>query len=227
MKLLLFPFAGGNSYSYTPLIKHFPKSIRPVTVELPGRGTRIDEPLKSSVDEIISDIFEKYNKVGADYSIFGHSFGTLLGILFARQMIDSKLEPPRHLFFSGHGWPGCQSELKFSQLSNEDFLNEMRQLGGSPDEVLNNTEIMDFFLPILRSDFKALESYKYQSGLPLDIPITLLCGEDDGNTTDENLQLWKNETTAQVEMLKFPGNHFFLFEQPLEIADVICRKISG
>lgn len=34
-----------------------------------------------------------------------------------------------------------------------------RQLGGTPSEVLDNRELMDLFLPMLRADFKMVDDY--------------------------------------------------------------------
>ncbi|MCS4470411.1 hypothetical protein JQ036_04690 [Clostridium botulinum] len=38
----------------------------------------------------------------------------------------------------------------------------MIELGGTPEELSNNKELLDIFIPIIRNDFKILENYNYE-----------------------------------------------------------------
>ncbi|WGH74195.1 hypothetical protein P8625_08680 [Tenacibaculum tangerinum] len=53
MKIIAFPFAGGNSQSYNKL---FHKNEKFTALCYPGRGGRIREKLLLEVDELVEDM---------------------------------------------------------------------------------------------------------------------------------------------------------------------------
>lgn len=62
--------------------------------------------------------------------------------------------------------PLLQSETRLqsprrSHLSDEEFLQWMISLGGTPPEILANPEALKLFLPVLRADLKVVENYRY------------------------------------------------------------------
>ena len=76
MNLFCFPFAGGNSYSFSQLKAFIPKNIFFKPLELPGRGTRSKEPLLFNIHEIVDDQFKILKKeFNKEYALFGHSMG--------------------------------------------------------------------------------------------------------------------------------------------------------
>ena len=230
MKILLFPFAGGSSLAYGPIIKHFSGTYDLIPIELPGRGTRMREPLISDVDRLVEDLVDRYSSCTyEEYAIFGHSFGTLLGILFARQLqyVKNSVAPVR-LFFSGRSAPSSSIESSIHLMADQEFINELKEMGGSQEEILSNKELMSFYLPILRNDFKAVETYKYQELAAVNLPITVMYAEDDPSTTPKGLALWRNETIGEVEMISFPyGGHFFIYKHSERIALCIEQRLSS
>lgn len=44
-------------------------------------------------------------------------------------------------------------------LPNYDFMKKVIELGGTSEELTNNQELLEVFLPRIRSDFKILENY--------------------------------------------------------------------
>lgn len=58
-----------------------------------------------------------------------------------------------------------QSELRLksqrrSELSDEDFLQWLTAIGGTPPELLANPEVVRLFLPALKADLRVVESYR-------------------------------------------------------------------
>lgn len=99
------------------------------------------------------------------------------------------------------------------------------ELNGTPKEVLNNLQLMDIFLPILRSDFKLIEEYKFsKEGYKLNTSITALYGEQD-DITKEDMKKWTDFTTKDSRVLGYPGGHFFINENYINIIDLINRTL--
>ena len=93
-------------------------------------------------------------------------------------------------------------------------------MGGIPPEVLRYPELVKPLLPIVRSDFRACESWRPTIGSPLDIPIHVLSGTEDDHLVVEELGDWQRYTRRPCTVTLFPGGHFYL---PAARNDVIAR----
>lgn len=221
--IILIPFAGGSSYSLKGLSDEI-AGATVLTLELPGRGKRVKEELSTNLHEIVADLYEKA-KASIDahetYYIYGHSLGALLGYLLIHKIIDHTGKVARHLFVSGRGGPSKdQKEDKTYLLPSKEFRAKLKEMGGSPNEVLADEELMDFFEPILRTDFELSETYHHEHKEVLDVPITAMYGRDE-ETTDEEVNLWQQETSRPLNSIEFSGNHFFIFDHWKEISTLI------
>lgn len=224
VKLYCLPFAGGSRYSYNGYIKSAPSNVVVTPVELPGRGMRYNEQLLADADRMADDVFEQIRSdLNSPYAIYGHSMGTLLGYLLTKRIVEADLPKPLHLFFSGRGGPSVKyDEPPRYGLPKAEFVTKLRELGGSPDEVLADDSLIEFFEPILRADFQAVETFNYVASEPFDIPITVMIGTNE-KTNYEQALAWKKETTADVTVRQFPGKHFFIFQFEKEILKLIAR----
>jgi surfactin synthase thioesterase subunit len=225
--IFIFPFAGGSSYSMKGLIDGF-KDIDVFALEAPGRGKRYKEKLLTNIYEIvdmfyleIKDKVENYD----EYYFFGHSMGSLVGYLLIHKIITNKVHLPSYFFVSGRGGPSMEPDCKnYFLLPSVDFRNKLREFGGCPDEILNDNDLMDFFEPILRADFEAVETFVYEKKEILNIPITGFYGSDE-ETTKTVMDLWQVETNRTIEIFEIQGNHFFIYENWPTIIKTIRNKI--
>jgi medium-chain acyl-[acyl-carrier-protein] hydrolase len=100
------------------------------------------------------------------------------------------------------------SSEQIHRLSDDDFLEAVARLNGTSAELLNDREAMRTFLPLLRADFEAAETYQYRAEPQLDCPITVFGGRDDVGA--EELSAWRDETKSEFRMILLPGHHFFV-----------------
>lgn len=230
INVLSLPFAGGNRYSFRGFQRVAPNLFEFVTFDYPGRGERTKEGLIKDIDLLVEDIFEQTKKHidGKRYAIYGHSLGGLLSWLLARKIVECRLPPPVHLFISGTVGPASIARVEDKKrhlMEGEDFLQEMRELKGIPDEFFENKELLTYFEPILRADFQASETYVHREGEPLNIPLTVMSGtEEDGEP--EDYSIWQQETTGKVDFYRLPGGHFFIYDHAKEIIEIISKKLS-
>ena len=229
LNVICLPFAGGNKYSYRDFRLNSPSSINLIPLEYPGRGGRIREDLLSDTNDLVDDLYKLIVPIieNGDYAIYGHSLGGLLTYLLTKKIIANRLRPPIHLFVTGTTGPSSlsRSEKKRHLMPKKEFIQELRDLQGMPDEILASDELLEYYEPILRSDFKASESYLHESSEPLDIPITVITGLSE-NMTEEDIRLWQNETKQIIDFKRFPGNHFFIYNYTREIVQIITNKTS-
>ncbi|MEH7753270.1 thioesterase domain-containing protein, partial [Bacillus toyonensis] len=178
-KLFCFPHAGGSAFSYAKWKNHFNPYIEVVPIELAGRGYRIEENLYQSMEEAVNDV---YNNIvmqidDSPYILFGHSMGSLIAYEVARKIQDSNNELPEFLVLSGRNHPNSKIKNIRYNLPNEQFKREVIAMGGTPSGVLQSEELMEIFLPILRADFKIVETYIHDNNIqPCDIDFLIFNG---------------------------------------------------
>jgi surfactin synthase thioesterase subunit len=199
MNLFFFPFAGASKYSFNQLTGLLADGIQAIPIELPGRGTRINEPLLKNIHEMAIDIYDKIRcQLGNQYAFYGHSMGTVLAYLVTKMILADQLIPPKHLFLSGRGGPDSPNKGPIKHLlSKSDFIQELKIMGGIPDEAYEDDLLMEYIEPVLRSDLEAIESYQYQASPPFNIPIMIMTGSEE-NITMEEVKTWEKETINKV-----------------------------
>lgn len=191
--------------------KALPDDVELLAIELPGRETRLkDKPFQQLAPLVAALTDAVAPQLQAPFAIYGHSLGALIGLSFARELRRRSLGGPVHLFVSGRRAPQLREPSPSYHLPEPQFLARLRQLGGIPEAVLREPELMAIFLPILRADFTVSEADLDGPDEPLDCPITALGGLTDEKATIDELDAWRAQTSAAFERETFPGGHFFL-----------------
>lgn len=218
-------YAGGNLHSFrflTPYVSEY----EVYSLELPGRGRRIREELLETSADAVADLVNQVNSIvgRGEYVIYGHSLGALLGYGVASEMISRGL-PPKALIVSGNPGPQVREIKGIHGYSDEELKNYLVKLGGIEQEVIESKELMDFFLPIIRADFKLAEEFRESKYKPLEIPIHAIMGTEEEYVSD--IENWKNYTRAGVKCDVLEGDHFFIHKNPEKISSIIKSYVVG
>ena len=136
------------------------------------------------------------------------------------------------LFVSGSRAPQIPDpDPPIHQWPDAEFIEELRRLNGTPKAVLDNPELMELLLPLLRSDIGLYETYVYNHEAPLDCPISAFGGLEDEEVSREELAGWYDQTQSRFNIQMFPGDQFFLNGKEsngvLEVISKDIRKITG
>jgi medium-chain acyl-[acyl-carrier-protein] hydrolase len=218
LRLFCFPYAGGSALVYRQWQNVLPATIEVCPVQLPGRGARLHEPLFTSLGPLVEAIARAlFPYDDKPFAFFGHSMGALISFELARLLKQAGHRGPQGLFVSGRRAPHvpCREPPLFD-LPDAEFFQELGRLNGTPREVLEHPELMQLMLPLLRADFSVAENYDYAAGAPLDCPITVFGGLQDGYTNRDDLSGWREHTSAPCTVRMFTGDHFFInTAQPL------------
>ncbi|WP_424663845.1 thioesterase II family protein [Candidatus Binatus sp.] len=218
MRLFCFPYAGGAASVFRNWSEGLPADVEVCPIQFPGRGTRLMEPPFRKLSLLVEALAEALRPLlDKPFAFFGHSLGSLVSFELARQLRVKHQASPIRLFVSAGPAPQIPHRgPPINSLPKEEFAAELRRLNGTPAELLNDKELMDIVLPSLRADFALYESYRYLSGLPLNCPISTFGGLNDQRVNHDDLEAWRDQTTASFSIRMFPGDHFFLkTTQPL------------
>ncbi|PKV49531.1 surfactin synthase thioesterase subunit [Aquimarina sp. MAR_2010_214] len=222
MRIIAFPFAGGNKYSFNFLKKSLDANqISFDVLEYPGHGNRIRQPLLTDLNDIVQDAIEQMLRLlenhHGPYMVFGHSMGALVAYQVCSQIAEQGLLEPIRLVVSGSSAPTQKEMERFHDLPMTTFWEKVSEFGGMPKEVLQDEQIKNFFEPILRADFEAIENYQYVPQEKLSLPIDVFYGTTD-KIKQEALHAWKQETKGEVNIRPLEGDHFFIYDhQPFFI----------
>ena len=145
------------------------------------------------------------------FIFFGHSFGALVAFELVRHLRKCSLPQPDMLIVSGCRAPHLPDHnLSLHGLPDAEFLEALNGFNGISSALLEEPELLDLFLPVLRADFESFETYVYETESPLNSHIMALGGVHDPRVQREELEAWASQTTSLFQSEYFPGDHFFI-----------------
>lgn len=226
MRAILFPFAGGNFGSYRELEQSLQKhGCQTVTVDYPGHGRRMAEPLYTKIEPILNSFFQHYRDyLNPPYRIFGHSMGALIAYLATRKICEMGWKRPEKLVLSARPAPSRQiaNDSLPHCLEQEAFIDYMAALGGIGSEELREPAFLEYYEPIMRADLEVVHGFPPMVPDPLPVPIFAMMGSQE-NFEEHSGREWERFTAHDFEFKKFEGNHFFIHQYVDEISKIIIQ----
>jgi surfactin synthase thioesterase subunit len=212
LRLLCFPYAGGGALVYREWAAGLPEAIEVLPVQLPGRERRLAEPAFTRMEPLVEAASAALVPfLDRPFAIFGHSMGAAVGYEVAQRLRRERGVEPSHLLVSARRAPQLPPEPDDDyKLPDDQLIERLREINGTPAEVLEHPELMALMLPILRADFELNDTYLPAAQPPLACPITAFGGRDDEELTPGGLEAWSQATTGRFELRMFAGDHFYL-----------------
>ncbi|OEH94428.1 thioesterase II family protein [Bacillus solimangrovi] len=227
VRLFCLPYAGGGATIYHQWMSSISNKIEVCPIQLPGRENRIGEASYDNILFLVKEIAKEIEPyIDRPYALFGHSMGALICFELARELRRRKINNAERLFLSGRNAVHIpRLKPPIHKLDQETFINRLRELNGTPELLLQNKELMEFVIPIIRNDFKMVETYSYEQEKILNIPITVIGGTNDPYTSIEYLEEWREHTSNNCEVHQVEGEHFFLNNRTAEVLEIISNDL--
>jgi external thioesterase TEII len=216
-QLICFPFAGGYSASFRPLQPLLQDHCDLLVAEPPGHGCNrmpLVESLEALVDMYMGDLIPK---LGKPFVLFGHSMGGLVVYRLA-QKLEQKGVFPDAVIISAVQPPHTKRKT-LSHLDDAAFLNYVIDIGGVPAELVKAREVLEYFLPAIKADFKALETFEHSDHSLIQAPVHILNGEKDAPCMQDAAG-WR-QWAKQIRFYTFHGGHMFLLTETERVAKTI------
>jgi medium-chain acyl-[acyl-carrier-protein] hydrolase len=230
-RLFLFPYAGGGPAVFHKWPAKLPNHLEGWITHYPGRGSRHNEPPLKQIISLVERLSQAIQPLlDKSFAFFGHSLGGLIAFELTRHLRRNNLPQPQILFVSACGAPHIPDpHPSIHLLPDSDFVNSLQQLNGIPSELLQQDDVLQMLLPMLRADFEAMERYIYTSdNSPLRCPIVAFGGLDDVRVSRERVEGWGLHTNATFSSQYFPGDHFFInTARDSVIASIVAEVTSS
>jgi medium-chain acyl-[acyl-carrier-protein] hydrolase len=209
--LYCLPPAGSGAATY----RKWPAALHPAIgvyrVQPPGREGRFRERFCANLGDYVRTVASLVESSDRPFMLFGHSMGAILAYEVAQTVRERTGKEPLHLFASAYRSPAAPRAEPIHHLPDAEFVQRLRRrFDGIPDAVLNNQEVLDLMLPIVRSDLALLSTYQYRDRPRLLCPITAIGGAADPWVNEAQLREWQRMTDGAFLLHSLPGGHFYL-----------------
>ncbi|MEV5986259.1 alpha/beta fold hydrolase [Streptomyces sp. NPDC052051] len=227
VRLVCFPHAGGAASYFLPVARALAPEVDVLAVQYPGRQDRRNEPGIGDLT-VLADRSAHALKGELDrpLALFGHSMGALVAYEVARRLAHTSPSQPVHLFVSGRRAP-TRHRVEDVHLRGDDaIIKELQSLGGTDPQMLADPEVREMILGALRSDYRAVETYRHVPGERLLCPVTALTGDHDPKTTVAEARAWQDQAPKDGFTLHvLPGDHFFLAPRATEVVALLREHL--
>ncbi|KAL0627680.1 S-acyl fatty acid synthase thioesterase, medium chain [Plecturocebus cupreus] len=183
-------------------------------IRLPGRESRIGEPMATDIYQLIDEITCAMLPViqGKPFALFGHSLGAYLAFKTALHLKEKHKLEPWHLFLSSAFSPHSKAWIQIpKELSEEQICRYLLDFGGTPINFLEDKELLQQYIPIMMADVKIIGTCISESPSKsiLSCDLTCFLGSEDTDLAKDT-EVWKDVTTGSINIRELPGDHFYL-----------------
>jgi surfactin synthase thioesterase subunit len=221
--VLVVPHAGGGSAVAHRLRAALPEDWLVAGVAFGGRESRFLDEHPARLADLIGDTVAAASKAedltGAAPVLLGQCSGALVAWLASLELSRRGRPTPGLVVVSrsAPAWPG---DLPDATASDAEFLRQVIQMGGVPDEVAEMPELLDLLSPSLRADFAAVAEWLPKRADPTIVsPASALAlyAPDDPGCPVASVEAWR-ESVADLSLAPVQGSHLLLASNPGGVA---------
>ncbi len=228
LRIFCFPYAGGSAQIFSKWIDKIPYPIEIFALQSPGRGRRFNEkPLACLTTKVHILHREMLPYTDLPYVFIGHSNGALLAYELARELQKSGNCNLQHIVLSAKRAPHLpRIRTAIHDLPQTEFLARLKDYNFTPDEVLENQELMALFLPMLRADFALSDTHQFTVGPPLQTDASLYWGRADHDVPRADVLAWQELIDGSSQLLEFDDGHFFIASSEAQYLQQINQLLA-
>jgi medium-chain acyl-[acyl-carrier-protein] hydrolase len=226
-RVIAFPFAGGGPSVYREWAERL-TGVEVCAACLPGRERRAAEPPVGHLGDLVAALAAAVRELAdRPFVLVGHSMGAILAFEIARALQRHHVFP-RHLVAVASRAPSSsrRSGRTLHLLPDAEFARVLREFGGSPGVLLDDSTLFAPLVPMLRADFAVDETYIYRAGPPLGCPITAIEATRDPFVVPGEMKAWARHTRGEFAWCMLEGSHFFVEDRMATLTRAIGELLS-
>ena len=95
----------------------------------------------------------------------------------------------------------------------EEFINRVSEFGGIPEEILKSKSYMEYYIEVLRSDYKLVyELPRYLQKKNINCKFDVICGNNDLIVNDSVIE-WGQIACQEYNLFRYKGDHFSILDK--------------
>jgi surfactin synthase thioesterase subunit len=211
--LVCLGYSGGGTAPFRSWATQLPDDMELVLVCYPGRESRFSEPYATEWDPLCDEVVDAVVTEVATrpYVLFGHSMGAVMAFEVAARA-EGRGHGPTALTVSASeappDWPVPGHEPNLGQTDDE-LVHWMSTVGQLPQALLDEPELVQMAVSLLRADLTVSASYRYRPGTTVRAPLQIVYGVDDGDDSAGSAKRWLGLGEGSVRVDELPGGHFY------------------
>ena len=224
MRLVCFPHAGGSASAYRSWASLLPDDVELLSAQYPGRQDRLAEPCLVSMDQFADAVCTALTPfLDLPVALFGHSMGASLAHEVALRLERAGTAPLALLVSSR--MPPRHHRPRIEAWDDQALLADVRVLDPDSEAILADPDMRELMLPAIRADYLVADSYRPAPDPIVGIPVVAYAGDRDPYVSIWQLRAWAEITKSNFQMLVFPGHHFYLRSNAVELVQDISSRL--
>lgn len=211
--LFCFPHAGAGASTYASWGKVVSEKCNIYPVQYPMRETRMSELMPSNVQELAKLIVEENESLfhSKPVVLFGQCLGAYIAYETALAIQKQLSITPALLVVASSESPHKVYENTLPEIiDNQELAEHFANLGYIDKSLIGNKPFMDFFMPVLKTDYALTMNYRSENHEKVHCKILATRGKDDLNIETGMLKNWQAYTTEGICIKEYNGGHFFI-----------------
>ncbi len=222
--LLCFPYAGGTAGMFAKWNKLFGNQVNICPVLYPGRDIRIDEPVSTDIQKL-SETFVSENAFLFEkpFGLLGYCAGGLYAYETVRAVKKIYQKTPAFFLSISFGTPAYQmtSAHIYKSEKEEELIQYLVSHHLIDAESAEDSDFLEYYLPILKGDMQAIDKYAYGCTEQLDCDIYAVFGKEDTMFNEADRNKWYDYTEKQCQILLVNGGHYCMEENQMQLVEFI------
>ncbi|WP_019448444.1 alpha/beta fold hydrolase [Cupriavidus sp. BIS7] len=223
--LAVCPFAGASGGAFRHWQNLDDSGMAISLAVYPGRDQRMRESPHVSIDalaaELADDIAQRHAHDCHRLLLLGHSMGAQVAFETCRRL-ETRGVAPAGLVLSGCHAPQLSGRRRLCHLADQPFIDALVDIGGCDAALRDDPALLAQFLPLLRADFLATESYalfntQADTQAPPRIIQTrtlLIHGTHDTEASPDEVRAWLPWLARPLGVAAMAGDHFYIPRRP-------------
>jgi surfactin synthase thioesterase subunit len=230
LRLFCFHEGGGTVSVFARWAGAFGPAVTVIPVELPGHGSRAQEPLITDLDVLLHELNEHLGpELMAPYALYGHCLGAMLAHAFIRLRMRNNERLPECLVIGACPAPGSyfSRAKELLDLPDDELTKWLVDVGIIPPQIASSPQLRDRASAAARCDGNLIVQYHCTSDEPVSCPVHAFIGDVDTAGPFHDIAEWAMYTTAAFTVQTVPGGHLFHLQRPEALMSELTHLFDG
>lgn len=197
-------------------------------MQYPGREERTREPFIDDMARMADAVVDALAGCAEEpLVLFGHSMGAAVAYEVALRIGARAGHGLRGVVLSAQPSPRHFVPANIHLLPDDELWTDTMRFNGIAETVQANRTLRRLLMPVLRADYRLIETYRPRPGATVDCPVVGCLGDADPAVTVDAVDGWRDVTDHGFDLRVFPGgDHFYLKDHREELVAIAVSALG-